>query len=75
MTIDERFTFGKYCGKTPRELIREGKGLYLMYCLDSIPHFTLSPYNFESAVKKTYSKQLRAIKQKQIYARKNMSMR
>lgn len=73
MTIDDTFTFGKYKGKTPRELIRDGKGLYLMYCLDFIPHFFLSPKNFETVIKQRYSKQLRAIQQKQIHGRKNMS--
>lgn len=61
MKIDEEFQFGKYTGKTPREVLHEKKGLYLVWCLENIKNFRLEPAEFEQAVRERYGKQYIAI--------------
>ena len=57
MTIDEKFTFGKYKGSTVRELLNKKKGLYLMWCLENIKGFHLEPSHFENRIRNTYINQ------------------
>lgn len=74
MSIDDEFTFGKYKGKTPRNLIRENRGTYLVWCLENISHFHLYPYQFEHAVREAYASRYKAIRKKERDVRKNMQM-
>lgn len=57
MTIDTELSFGKYSGMTPRELIKNNKGIYLMWCLENIKSFTLEPKSLEDAIRRQYGKQ------------------
>jgi hypothetical protein len=57
MTLDTEFTFGKYSGSTPRELLRQKKGLYLMWCLSNLKGFHIEPVAVEDAIKLKYTSQ------------------
>ena len=57
MTLDSEFTFGKYAGSTPRDLIRQKKGLYLMWCLSNLEGFHIEPVAVENAIKQKYATQ------------------
>jgi hypothetical protein len=46
--------FGKYVGKTPRELLNAQKGLYLMWCIMNIRGFHLEPSSLEDVVKERF---------------------
>jgi hypothetical protein len=64
MKLDDTFSFGKHAGKTPRELLRKGKGLYLMFCLANINSFHIEPMELECAIRERYAKQYIRIKSK-----------
>ena len=64
MQLDDQFTFGKYTGSTPRELLRQKKGLYLMWCLNNLSHFRIEPAAVEDAIKIKYTKQYLKVKEK-----------
>jgi hypothetical protein len=64
MGIDEEFTFGRYAGTTPRELLHNNKGLYLMWCLENVKGFHLEPASLEQGVRNQYAKQYIAVYKK-----------
>lgn len=57
MKIDDAFTFGKFNGTTPRELIHKKKGLYLMWCLNNIRGFHIEPESVEIAIRDKFKYQ------------------
>ena len=61
MSIDDKFEFGKYSGLSVRDLLKQKKGLYLMWCLENLNGFHLEPLNFENSIRNTYFRQYLAV--------------
>ena len=64
MKLDDKLTFGKYSGKTIRELIRNKKGLYLMWCLLNVRGFRIEPLELEDVIRQRYMFQFMAVQRK-----------